>query len=338
MVYRKILISGPIFNTPSGPSGQGGKLYTLLKKAGYNVYKKSAFRNKLLRFADTLSFIILRPFSYDIVLLQMFLLRAFVMEDIIIKICRLFDKKSIVVIRGGAFVEFYTQNTNWCKRVLARVDVITTPSIFIANFLHKEGFKARVIPNFIDLNLFPYRWQNPIEKKILWVRAFHDIYKPELAIKAIAELKKKHPEIILTMVGPDQGKLAICKSLIEELDLMDNVTIEGVVPNHQLNDFYASHQVFITTTSYESFGVALIEAAASGIPMVSTDVGEIPYIWKNNENMLIVRDNNVIEFAEAINKLLENPDLRLNLSKNARLVSENYTWEKVKDNWHELLK
>jgi glycosyltransferase involved in cell wall biosynthesis len=51
-----------------------------------------------------------------------------------------------------------------------------------------------------------------------------------------------------------------------------------------------------------------------------------------------VKDNDLNEFAKAINKLLNNSELRINLSKNARLVSENYTWGKIKNNWDELLK
>ncbi len=333
----RILITGPIFDTPSGPSGQGGKLYTELKKEGYTVFKKSAYKNRVLRFADTLSFMLFRPTAYNIVLLQMFLLRAFIMEDLIVRICKILNKKCVAVIRGGAFVEYYKKHERWCNRVLSKIDVITTPSTFIAEFLLSRGFKVQQIPNFIDLSNFPYQWRDNAERKILWVRAFHDIYKPEMAIEAIAKLSKKYAEISLTMVGPDQGKLEYCKDFIKKLNIEKNIQITGPIPNSELGNVYASHQIFITTTSFESFGVALVEAAATGIPMVSTKVGEIPYMWQEDKEMLFVEDNNADALANAIERLLNDQKLRNELSVNARKKAEKYSWSQIAANWKNLL-
>lgn len=337
MKLTHILITGPIFNTPSGPSGQGGRLYTKLKQAGYTVYKRSFYKNRLLRILDTIGFLLLKPHKYQVVLVQMFLLRAFIMEDIILRISLLLGKKYIAVIRGGAFVEFYEKNEKWCNKVLSKIHLITTPSLFITHFLQQKGYRVMHIPNFIDLTYFPFQWQNTQQKKLLWVRSFQDIYKPELAIQAMKVLVKKYPDITLTMVGPDQGKLEYCKQLITALELDKHIIITGVIPNNELNKVYSSHQIFITTTSYESFGVALMEAAASGIPMVSTNVGEIPHIWTDKEDMLIVKDNDVEAFSNAIISLIENQELRQKLSKNARKKAEQYTWESIKPKWESIL-
>ncbi len=334
---KNVLITGPIFNTPSGPSGQGGKLYTKLKQEGYTVYKRSFYKNRLLRLLDTISFLLFKPHKYQLVMVQMFLLRAFIMEDIILRISLFLGKKYIAVIRGGAFVEFYEKNERWCNQVLSKIHIITTPSLFITKFLQQKGYRVVHVPNFIDLTYFPYKWQNTQQKKLLWVRSFQDIYKPELAIRVMRLLVNRYPDITLTMVGPDQGKLEYCKQLITALELDKHIIITGVIPNNELNKVYSSHQIFITTTSYESFGVALMEAAASGIPMVSTNVGEIPYIWTNKEDMLIVKDNDVEAFSDAIISLIENQELRQKLSKNARKKAEQYTWESIKPKWESIL-
>jgi len=334
----KILVSGPIFDTPSGPSGQGGKLYTKLKEEGYPIYKRSNYRNPVLRVLDTLFFVVFNSRKYDVILIQMFSNKAFIIDFFVINIAKFLNKKIIPTIRGGAFTEFYNKYPRMIQKVLNKASVVTSPSHFIGNFLGSKGISVLIVPNFIETQKFPYKWQTSSSLKLLWVRAFTDIYKPELAIKVIHNLKKKYPEIQLTMVGPDQGKLASCKELIRKLDLTEQILITGAIPNDQLSEYYSSHSIYINTTSYESFGVALIEAACSGIPVVTTDVGEIPFMWVHEQDMLIVKDGDAEAFTEKVGLLLEDKNLQLKLSKNSRAKAEKYSWENIREQWITLLK
>lgn len=328
---KRVLILGPIFDTPAGPSGQGGKLFLKLREEGYEVYKKSKHRNRLLRFLDTLYFVLLCSHKYDVILVQMFSLRAFIMEDIVSFIAHLIGKRYVVIIRGGAFVEFYESYPGWVKRVLSRSEAVITPSKFIQNHLNLNGFNVNYLPNFIEIEKFPYLYV--VEKggvRLLWVRAFHDIYNPELAIFTVNNLKKVFPNIKLTMIGPDQGTLNTCLDLINELGLKEYIDIVGYVSNDRLTEYYCSHDVYLNTTNYESFGVALIEAACSGIPIVSTNAGEIPFIWKHEETMLLVPIKDVDNFTKQVSRILMDEDLKEILSKNARKVAEQFTFENIK--------
>jgi glycosyltransferase involved in cell wall biosynthesis len=313
-----------------------GLLFTKLKDDGYSIIKRSAFKNILLRYVDTVLAVLF--LKYDILFIQGFALRAFYLESVICKIGKIKGKKVIYNIHGGAFPEFYKRNTLWCNSVLSIVDKIVTPSHYIQAFLVSKNYEVECIPNFIEFNKFPYKWQDRGLCNLLWVRSFHDIYKPELAIQVMKKLVNQYPEITLTMVGPDQGNMQHCKQLISKFNLDKSIKVIGVIPNNELNELYSSHLIFITTTSYESFGVSLIEAAASGIPMVSTNVGEIPYIWKDKKNMLIVEDNNVELFSDAIMNLIEDSNLREKLSNNARKVAEQYNWEHIRTKWIKILK
>lgn len=333
---KKILVSGPIFNTPSGPSGQGGKLYLQLKQEGYPVSKRSFYQNKVLRFFDNISFLLFKSHKYDVVLLQMFALRAFIMEDIILRICLLLGKKYVAVIRGGAFIEFYNKHEKWCEKVLSRIHLIATPSYFIKNHIESQGFKVTYIPNFVDISRFPYRRNVTSPHAILWVRAFHDIYHPELAIETIAVLRSQFPEVKLTMVGPDMGLQKACEVLIAEKGLQQHIQLTGSVPNDQLHEYYHTHRVYLNTTRYESFGVALVEAGACGIPCVSTEVGEIPYIWKNEENILFA-ERHPEAFAAQISRIFKDADLERRLSEYARENASKFTWENVRHHWVNIL-
>lgn len=334
---RKVLVSGPIFDTPAGPSGQGGKLYTQLINEGYEVYKRSKIRNKILRVIDTLSFVVLKPHKYQIILIQMFSNMAFVVDFLVIRIAKILRKPTVPIIRGGAFVEFYNKYPNWVGNTLKKASAVASPSLFIGEFLKSKGINCIHIPNFIETQNFPYKWEANTGKKLLWVRAFTHIYKPEMAIRLIDRLKDKYPDIKLSMVGPDQGLQAKSEALIKSLNLEAYIDIIGPVPNNQLTDWYASHNVYINTTSYESFGVALVEAACSGIPVVTTDVGEIPYMWQNNEEMMVVKDNDEDAFYNAVVSLLDNLELQKHLSKNANKKAITYSWSNIKQQWFDII-
>jgi glycosyltransferase involved in cell wall biosynthesis len=335
MRQYRILLIGPIFNTPSGPSGQGGKLFSKFVEDDYFVIKASHFRNKLARFLHTI-IIVMKFWRYDIILLQSFGLLAFVMEDVVSRLSVFFNKPIIFTLRGGAFFEFYKKHPKWVRKVLNRATYITSPSYFLSNKFSYEGFKVIYIPNFLDFENFKFKREVENNLTILWVRAFHDIYHPELAIETIKLLKQIYPKIKLTMIGPDQGLLDKCVILIKKYNLEDNIQILGYISNNQLQEFYHKNRTFITTTRYESFGVAIIEAGACGLPCVSTNVGEIPLIWQDNENILLA-NRDAKDFALKIQKVIEDDFIYEKLSNNAHKNAIKYTWENVKPLWDELI-
>lgn len=327
----RLLIIGPIFNTASGPSGQGGKLYLKFKEEGYQVYKKSSIRSIVWRMLDTM-WGVCQWWKYDIILLQSFSLKSFYLQDAVSLLAGWLKKPVVFTLRGGAFCEFYADNSAWCKRVLRRAALINTPSRFIQSCISTHGFTVQYVPNFIELNLFPFQRKQVSGNSLLWVRAFNDIYHPELAIESVHALKAEFPDIHLTMVGPDQGTQHRCEELIKELGLENDITLTGPIPNHQLASFYQSHAVYLNTTRYESFGVALVEAAACGIPCVSVPVGEIPYLWKDEENMIFC-ERDTASMAKKIAELLKNPHQAEEIGKKASEKAQDFAWENVRTYW-----
>ena len=336
-VDKRVLITGPIFDTPSGPSGQGGKLYTALKDEGYTIYKRSNKRNRILRLIDTLGFILLNFWKYDITIVQVFSYKAFVLESIVILLNKLLCKKIIAVIRGGAFPEFTNKYPAYVKFILRKCNTVVTPSKFVIEELIKHQLSISYIPNFIDQTHFPYHWKSEESNRLLWVRAFHKIYNPGIAVKCIAELRNQYPDITLTMIGPDMGELENTNKLIKDLDLSTNVLIVGSVPNKDLAKYYQTHSVFLTTTSYESFGVSIVEAASCGIPQVATAVGEIPMMWQNGQDILLSDIKDQETFNSNVSRLLNSKELSMNLSKKANKKAKEFTWSFVRMKWLDLL-
>lgn len=331
-----LLIIGPIFNTPSGPSGVGGDLYCRLIESHFSVKRASHFRSKILRMVHILLFFLKNAFNTRIILLQSFGLLAFVMEDIVLLLASYYRIPVVCTLHGGAFYEFYLKYPNWVSRVLKRATVITSPSLFLKEKFEQHNFQIKHIPNAIQMGRFPFRRAVEKEHSLLWVRAFNDIYHPELAIDTVAALKPQYPDVHLTMIGPDQGTLAACRVRIRELELEDHISILGYVSNSELNRYYSTHAVYLNTTQYESFGVALVEAGSCGIPCISTSVGEIPYIWQDGTNVLLA-ERTAEAFATKVVALFEDQSLAQRISHAAHKNARQYDWEAVLPKWIELI-
>ena len=95
------------------------------------------------------------------------------------------------------------------------------------------------------------------------------------------------------------------QELIQSYGLSDYATLTGAVANTELMDYFHSHDVYLNTTAYESFGLAVFEAAACGIPIISTRVGELPYLWNDKQNILFSNKQNGDSFAKAISTLFK---------------------------------
>ena len=107
------------------------------------------------------------------------------------------------------------------------------------------------------------------------------------------------------------------------------------MPNSEVPIRLAEFDIYINTTRLESFGVAVFEAAAIGVPIVSTSVGEMPYLWKNNVDILLVPDGDSRAMANAVKRLFTEPDLAEQLSHNARCKAEKYDWSVVIPKWEQ---
>jgi glycosyltransferase involved in cell wall biosynthesis len=334
---NRVIIIGPIFKNETGYIGEGAKLYYQLKLEGYQVKVKSHIKNKLIRFLDILFFCFFLMKKNDVVLLQSYGLLAFYMEDAVVRICNMKGIPIVLTIHGGAFGEFYQKNKKRVSTTLKKATVITTPSLFLKDQLSELKLDIKHLPNFINLEKFQNISSPKIQHSILWIRGFHKIYHPELAIEVVKKLKEDFPNIKLTMIGKDQGSKGNCLEMVQQNNLTQNISFPGYINNHELVAYYNTHQVFLNTTRYESFGVSLIEAAACGIPIVSTSAGEIPYIWEHEKDILL-SERNPQRIAEEIASLLNNKKKCDCIAKSAVKKAQQYTWKTIGPKWNTIIK
>ncbi|MCU0421843.1 MAG: glycosyltransferase family 4 protein [Bacteroidia bacterium] len=330
---KSVIFIGTYLSAKKGTISIPEKL-KLLFNGKVNIYLSSNKENKLWRLIDISINLLFK--KYSTAFFDVFSGNAFIITEVGTILAKWKRKKIVLTLRGGKLAEFSGENENRLKMVFNRADIIQTPSYFLKSHFESWGYSINYLPNGVDLEKFPYLPNKTNGLKLLWVRGFSEIYNPLIAVRTLHILKTKFPKITLTMVGPDGGMLHLVKEEIQKLKLEQSITLTGPVPNHQLRDYYHSHQIYLNTTSYESFGTAIIEAAACGIPIVSSNVGEIPYLWKHKENIMLTEELDQQHFAYAVETLLEDPELSFKLSKQAKIKAESFDWHNLTPVWNQL--
>jgi glycosyltransferase involved in cell wall biosynthesis len=244
----------------------------------------------------------------------------------------------ILLLHGGELPVRLKNNPQLSASLFKKAKLNIAPSLYLFELFQNAGYSnLKYIPNSIFLRDYPLKNRKVLKPKLLWVRAFAEIYNPILAIKVLEELLKEYPEAELCMVGPEKDEsFEECVNYGEKNKLP--VKFTGRLTKSEWIELSKHYDIFLNTTNVDNTPVSIIEAMALGFPIVSTDVGGIPYLLQDQETGLLVPPNEQTAMLAAIKNLLQNPNLAENLSQNARLQAEKFDWEIVKQDWKEILK
>lgn len=333
----KICFAGNMVGRNAGfVTTQGLIVADLLKAENYEIICVSSKLNRAARLAEIVKTLIQNRRRIDAVILEVYSGLSFIIADTVSLICRFCGMPLVMVLHGGKLPEFIEKQPFRAKTALRRADFLIAPSGFLADKFEKHGFKVRVIPNVINLANYPFRRRAKIAPKFIWMRSFHPVYNPQMAIKVFAEIKKDYPAATLTMAGVDKGSETAAKRLAAALGLADSVDFAGFLDDESKIRKLSEADIYLHTNRFDNMPVSVVEAAACGLPVVAARVGGIPYLLKDGENALLVESEDVPAMSAKIKMLLENADLVEKLSENARRLAEKSDWQAVKNDWHKL--
>ena len=138
------------------------------------------------------------------------------------------------------------------------------------------------------------------------------------------------------MVGPDKdGSLEITRNYANQSNLKVNFT--GKLSKEEWIDLAKNHDVFINTTHFDNTPVSVLEAMSLGLPVVSTNVGGLPFLISNQKNGYLVNDNDATKMVEQIEKIIEFPSQTIEIIDNAKKSVSKMDWKVVENQWFELL-
>ncbi|MGI8733621.1 MAG: glycosyltransferase family 4 protein [Pyrinomonadaceae bacterium] len=249
-------------------------------------------------------------------------------------ISRLFGKKSILNYRSGEAEDHLTHWPGTTLPVLRRVDEIVVPSGYLVDVFGRFGFRVRSVFNFVDTTRFRFRERAPLRPVFFSNRNFESHYNVACVLRAFAIIQKTFPEAELTIAGDGKQRSQL-ESLATQLDLR-KVKFVGLVPQEKMAELYDGADIFLNCPNIDNMPGSIIEAFASGLPVVTTEAGGIPYIVTNGHNGLLVSCGDYEGVAGAALRLLEDPALTALITRTAYRECEKYDWESVRDEWLKL--
>jgi len=332
---KNILFIGSFLSSKTGTISvveRLGKIWN--KKYKLKIKYSSGKKNKIFRLINIIYDVL--TFKGDLVHIDVFSGFSLVIPYFATFISYLKSKEIYLNLHGGRIPYHYKKNKFIYDFLFKFSNKILSPSKFIISNFPKK-YKIDYLPNPIDLNLFKPPASSRSRANLLWVRAFSKIYNPEIPINALKILIIKYPNLKLTMVGPDKGELSKCKKLIQKLKLENNINILGHIDHYQLPEIYKNHYIFLNTTSFESFGNALCEAAACKLVIISTMVGEIPLTWEDNKNIIFFKNKDYFDLASKIEFVLSNPISSKLISKESSKLIQCYSIDVISKKWIDYL-
>lgn len=239
----------------------------------------------------------------------------------------------VVNYRGGGAGEFLARRPRFVLATLARANALIVPSGFLQNIFKTFNIQATVVPNAVNLSRFAPGAQADhgaqMAPHIIVTRNLEPIYDNESAVRALALLRKSHPQARLTLTGTGP-ELVRLQQLVNVLGLSTAVVFAGRLQADQMADLYRSAQLMWNPSIIDNSPNSVLEALASGVPIVSTNVGGVPYLLSNEMNGLLVEPRQPKALAKAAQRLFDDDCLRKRLVSNGLVEVQRYSWTQVR--------
>ena len=229
---------------------------------------------------------------------------------------------------GNDFSGFLRKSA--CKLAVCNAELVTTVTDNLATAMRNHGLKNDnyvVLPNVVNLDMFHISEKNNAPCKIIHISCFEDKSKNISGLlESLKIIDDKGIDFQCTLIGEGMD-LELMKEKAKKLQLINKVSFTGLLQGQALADELSSGDFLVLSSNYENMPVVILEALASGLPVVSTNVGGIKEMIDDTKGIL-VEPRNKEALAEAMIKMIEtHKNYDANYLRNS--VIEKYGYESV---------
>ena len=238
----------------------------------------------------------------------------------------------VVNYRGGAAGDFLRQAAPWVRSTMRRAGALVLPSDFLLEVFARYGMQGRIVSNVVDIDRFypiSLRPERGAAPHLVVARNLEAIYGNDVALHAFALLLEEYPAARLTLAGSGPETAAL-HELARSLGVAERVRFPGRLDRDQMAALYRDADLMINASRVDNTPNAILEALASGVPVVSTDVGGISYLVHHLDTAMLVQPDEPAAMAAAIKAVLTNQDLRNRLVSNGLTQVSRYRWQSVR--------
>lgn len=240
----------------------------------------------------------------------------------------------IVNYRGGNAESFFARAPGHVLWSLRRVALRVTPSAFLQRVFAKYGLAAEVVPNIVDLTRFspapPRDFGNA--PHLVVARNLDAIYDMPTALRAFVIVRQAFGEATLTIAGTGPQRQAL-ETLAAELGIAPRVRFAGRIDNADMPHLYAGADCVLNPSTVDNMPISLLEAFASGVPVVSTDAGGIPDLVEHDVSGLLVPVGDAAAMGRETVRILQEATLRHRLVQAGLHQARRYAWPEVRERW-----
>jgi len=246
-------------------------------------------------------------------------------------IAKLYGKPVLLNYHSGEAEDHLRRWPRTSLPMIRLADRVVVPSDYLVSVFANFGIKAERVLNTVDLARFRFRERNELSPVLLSNRNLERHYNVECTLRAFAIIQQRIPDARLIVAGDGSERNRI-RALAVSLGLKNVEFLGAVAPEH-MPALYDRAGVFVNASDIDNQPLSIIEAFASGLPVVTTNAGGIPDMVTDRETGLMVDRNDPEAIAEQVIQLLSDNVLALRLASRAGEASHKYTWAAVRRDW-----
>lgn len=245
-------------------------------------------------------------------------------------IAKLFGKPVVMNYRSGQAPDHLARSLV-ARATLRAVDANAVPSRFLRDVFARFGITSEIVPNIVDVDRFRFRARERLRPRVVSTRNFEALYNLPCTLRAFRLVQDRYPDATLTLVGAGSRDAAL-RRLVDELQLQ-HVTFAGRVPPDEIWRYYADADLYLQTPDIDNMPSSVLEAFASGCPVVSTNAGGVPAILTDGLHGLLVPCGDAQAAAQAMLRLLDDPAFARSVADAAFETCAHYRWPNVRAEW-----
>lgn len=250
-----------------------------------------------------------------------------------VSVGRRLGKRIVLTYHGGGGEKFFDRHPKLVRHFLTRTDANIVLSGFLAQVFEKHGLPFVTIPNILELDDSLFRQRERLQPNYVCTRAHEPLYNIPCILRAFHKVQSIRPEATLTLVG-DGSEHENLVRMAEELGLQ-NVTFTGRVANEDIYTYLDRADIMLSAPTVDNMPVSMLEAMNAGLLVISSKVGGVPYMVKNNNTGLLFDSDDSDALAGKMLWAVDNHTVARAIALQGHKAVSRYCWENIKEQLYE---
>jgi glycosyltransferase involved in cell wall biosynthesis len=243
----------------------------------------------------------------------------------------LLGRPVVLNYHDGRAVEHIRRHPRMLRWAVGRAAILAVPSEFLRHVFLEAGWDPLVVPNVVDTGRFVFSLPRPLRRRLISLRLLEPLYAVENTLRAFALARKEVPGLVLDIYGDGESRPA----LEDEARRLgsEGITFHGSIPHSEVPHVLAEGGILVNSSRIDNMPLFVIEGFASGVPIISTAAGGIPYMITDDTTGLLVPPDDPEALAGAIRRVFCEPGVAERLAVEGHRECRRYTWAVARDAW-----